>query len=223
MMVTIRMYRQHDLDLITLYRHPNFSLPAAIKKALIAYVRKEQLIIKQPAPYQMEKEKISRIVQVHINLNEEYEKDIIDWIKDIKEGFRNSVLKNIIRGYIAGPFIYTYQKSESAIDDTDANNKLFEDNIKIITPLKSFKSSKPRKKKKKDDGKKIQDSILAKEILSDNKEKKKDVVFIERIDDDDVKVEIPTKVEKKPEPQESVSQEDMDDMWGDIDSMMDQF
>ena len=241
MMITVRLYRQHDLDLIALYRHPSFSLPAAIKKALIAYVRQEQLIIKQPEPYEVSKEKISKIVQMHINLNETYDKDIIDWIKNTKEGYRNSVLKNMIRGYIAGPCIYTYQKGDNAISEATENNDLFDANIRNITTLTSNRASTPRKKTKKIDNRRVEDSLLAKQILSNNptNDVKKDVIFVERIDDDDIQVEIPTAIKKDPVyieesnvlQQENTKQsmpstltsEDDDDMWGDIDSMMDSF
>lgn len=223
MMITLRLYRQHDLDLITLYRHPSFSLPAAIKKALKAYVKKEQFAIKQPATYELPKEKISKIVQMHIALKEDEDSDIIEWIKDIKEGFRNSVLKNIIRGYLVGPYVYAYQKSSTACDLASENADLFDSNTRNITTLSANKSGTPRKKNKKKETGKVEDSILAKEILSDEPKKKDDTIFVERLEDE-VKVEIPTavketKIESKTETKnESASDEDM---WGDIDSMMD--
>ena len=229
MMITLRLYRQHDLDLITLYRHPSFSLPAAIKKALKAYVKKEQFAIKQPPTYELPKEKISKIVQMHISLKEDEDSDIIEWIKDIKEGFRNSVLKNIIRGYLMGPYIFSYQKSSDANDIASENADLFDSNTRNITTLSANKSGLPRKKNKKKDVGKVEDSVLAKEILSDEPKKKDDKIFVERLENEE-KVKIPTEVKKeikeetkkennKIETTDSMSDEE--DMWGDIDSMMD--
>lgn len=225
MMVTIRLYRQHDLDLIALYRHPNFSLSAAIKRALIAYVRKEQLSIQQPPTYDLPNEKISRIIQMHIVLNEEYDQDIIKWIKGTKEGYRNSVLKNIVRGYMIGPCVYSYQKDDNAKNEAIENNDLFLSNVKNATNLNKSKYNKSKKKKVKQDNKRVEDSVLAKEILSNDIPQKKDIVFVERIDDDDIKVEIPTKIEHKVEEPilSNTNEEDGDDMWGDIDSMMNAF
>lgn len=186
MMVTLRLYRQHDLDLITLYRHPSFSLANAIKRSLFAYVRKEQLTIKQPEPYQISNDKISKTVQMHIYLDTEIDKDIITWLKKTKEGYRNSVLKNIIRGYLSAPCIYSYQDSDTAIDDAIENKNLSDINIKNISEIKG-KGASSRKKSNKKDTRKVEDSQLAKEILNRKtvKSEKTDVIFIERIDDDE--------------------------------------
>lgn len=186
MMVTLRLYRQHDLDLITLYRHPSFSLPNAIKRSLLAYVRKEQLTIKQPEPYKISNDKISKTVQMHIYLDKEDDKDVINWLKQTKEGYRNSVLKNIIRGYLASPCIYSYQDSESAIENAVENNDLFNRNVKNISEIKG-KGAASRNKSNKKDNRKVEDSELAKEILNRQtvKSEKTDVVFVERINDDE--------------------------------------
>ena len=181
MMVTLRLYRQHDLDLITLYKHPSFSLPAAIKRSLIAYVRQEQLIIKQPIPYKLSNERIAKTVQIHIQLDESNDKDIIKWLKSTKEGYRNSVLKNIIRGYLAAPCIYSYHDEEAALELSNENNDIFESNIRNITEIKGRASTTRRTKKK--DTRKVEDSELAKEILNRKtvRSEKKNVVFVERI------------------------------------------
>lgn len=228
MMVTLRLYRQHDLDLITLYKHPSFSLPAAIKRSLIAYVRQEQLTIKQPAPYKLENKKIAKTVQIHIQLDETNDKDIIKWLKSTKEGYRNSVLKNIIRGYLAAPCIYSYHDEDAALDLSAENNDLFEANIRNITEVKG-RATSTRKSKKKDT-RRVEDSEIAKEILNRQtvRSEKKDVVFIERIDDDDVKTPEVTKIEKPQEikkpttfeqpvqPQEEVDDTDMFNMFDDL-------
>lgn len=186
MMVTLRLYRQHDLDLITLYRHPSFSLANAMKKALFAYVRKEPLIIKQPTPYEVSNDKISKTIQMHISLDAEMDKDIIQWLKQTKEGYRNSVLKNIIRGYLSAPCIYTYQDSTSALKSADENNDLFNANIRNLTEIKG-KGVASRKRSNKKDNRRVEDSELAKEILNRKtvKSEKTDVIFAERIGDDD--------------------------------------
>lgn len=195
MMVTLRLYRQHDLDLITLYKHPSFSLPLAIKNALFAYVRKEELIIKQPASYNVNNDKIAKTVQIHIQLDETKDTDIIKWLKNTKEGYRNSVLKNIIRGYLSSPCIYFYQDNADSLKDADENNKLFESNIKNITEIKGKKF--PKKSSKKNNIKKVEDSELANEILNRKTvlPQKTNTVFIERIDDDE-KIQELAKTEK---------------------------
>ena len=239
MMVTLRLYRQHDLDLITLYRHPSFSLPAAIKRSLFAYVNMEQLTIKQPDPYVLPKEKISKTVQIHIFLDEEKDKNIITWLKSTKEGYRNSVLKNIVRGYLAAPCIYSYQDNESSNDIAIQNNDLFESNIRNITEIKG-RAVQTRKKKKEDKTKRVEDSKLASEILNRKTVRKEnsDTIFVERIDDNDIPTPNITGVKNEQirlAQKESVnknnnynnenvnneiSQEEEDDMFGMFDDLM---
>ena len=231
MMVTLRLYRQHDLDLITLYRHPNFSLPNAMKTSLCAYVRNESFQIKQPEPYKIGEEKISKIVQMHIQLSEKTEGDVIAWLKNIKEGYRNSVLKNVIRAYISGPCTYSYIKdTESGIKHSTLILNEFENNSKELIEVKG--RGYQRTKTKKFDNRKVEDSVLAKEILSnDTKPKKQNNVFVERIDDNDVDVKelekITKKEEERPQPKEQEQQDTsaitLDDMLDDIDKMMDDF
>lgn len=222
MMVTLRLYRQHDLDLITLYRHPSFSLPAAIKRSLIAYVRKEQLIIKQPEPYKIGKEKISKTVQMHIQLDEKKDSDIIKWIKSTKEGYRNSVLKNIIRGYIAAPCIYSYQNEENAINSAIDNNDIFDANIRNITEIKG-RSYSTKKKIPKKDNRRVEDSELAKEILNRKtvRKEKNDFVFVERIDNEDIKAPEVTKKITESEPiKNQNNNEDDSEMFSMFDDLM---
>lgn len=251
MKVTLRLYRQHDLDLITLYRHPSFSLPIAMKTALCAYVRNERFHIRQPEPFQLPNEKISKIIQMHIYLNETKDKDVIKWIKGVKEGFRNSVLKNIIRSYLVAPCVYSYASSF----DAGVNNALtiidtFESNIRETVDVKGRNYRKSFVKKK--DDRKVEDSEIAAEILSKEEKKNKPAkkTFIERIDDDDTDVkalENITKPDAKEKsstskPQKEKEQEKskkekiqnnntsdtadtepttLDDMLDDIDAMMD--
>ena len=195
MMITLRLYRQHDLDLITLYRHPSFSLSNAIKKALCAYVRNESFYIEQPVPYDMGKEKVPKIVQIHIQLPDE-DNDAIEWIKGIKEGYRNSVLKNVVRGYIAAPCVYTYiANTQLGIAKATELNELFKSNIKETTSIKARNYVKSFRNKK--DNKKVEDSELAKTILSGKKEKTNGNVFIENVENkiDTKKLEEITKKE----------------------------
>ncbi len=231
MMVTLRLYRQHDLDLIALYRHPNFSLPAAMKTALCAYVRDESFFIKQPMPYAIGNEKISKIIQMHIQLSNTSDKDVIDWIKNIKEGYRNSVLKNIIRAYMLGGTIYPYALNQDiSIAKTNKISQLLEENVSEIIEIKgrgytkSQNNTLNKSSKKPLSNEKIEDSELANKILKgDSGKKPTDKIFVENIEKevDTKKLEEITKPEPK---QADTSPKDvslLDDMLDDIDAMMD--
>ena len=237
MMVTLRLYRQHDLDLITLYRHPLFSLPNAIKMSLCAYVRNQKFFIKQPQPYEIGNEKISKIVQIHIQLSEKSEGDVIEWLRNIKDGYRNSVLKNVIRAYMAGPCIYSYIKENNNTFENASNVfDIFESNIRETVEIKGRTYTKSNVKKQ--DSKKVEDSTLAASILSGNNIKKENN-FIENINEikkeekpqinkvekpkKDVKKAISIPKQEKIEPKKETQVENLDDMLDDIDAMMDDF
>ena len=146
---------------------------------------------------------------------------------------------------MAGPCVYSYSTNASeaanlALDVMDN----FESNIRETIEIKGRGYTKPVKRKV--DTRKVEDSVIAKTILSDNNKPQNKNVFVERIDDDNVdvkKLEDITKIEPKkeeikatpvvketPKVQETVvknepiieddSAETLDDMLDDIDAMM---
>lgn len=116
MKIKMRLYRQHDLDLIGLYINPNFSFRLVAKQALISYVRNVPFVIDAPKPV-YPKRKISRIIQTTI-LVDDQDEDVTDWIIKTKPGYRNSLIKNVIRGYISSPNVFLYHDISNFSTDT---------------------------------------------------------------------------------------------------------
>lgn len=98
MNIIVRFYWQHDLDLVALAKHPKFEMDVMMKKALTAYVRGESLSIPLPPrePYRVELDSC----YIHFTLNHKKDADLIEFIKTIRYGFRNSALKMIFRNYL---------------------------------------------------------------------------------------------------------------------------
>ncbi len=98
MNIIVRFYWQHDLDLVALAKHPDFEMDVMMKKALRAYVRGESLTIPLPPKesYRVELDSC----YIHFTLNHKKDADLIDFIKTIRYGFRNSALKMIFRNYL---------------------------------------------------------------------------------------------------------------------------
>ena len=99
MNVIVRFYWQHDLDLVALVKHPDFEMDVMMKKALAAYVRGDEdfsIPLPTPKPYRVELDSC----YIHFTLNHQKDKDLIDFIKTIRYGFRNSALKMIFRNYM---------------------------------------------------------------------------------------------------------------------------
>ena len=142
MNVVLRLYRQHDMDLIGLYLHSYFSFGRAIKQALIAYVRNDTTF-KITVPKEEElPETINKSYQLQIVLNEEKDKDIIEWLVQTNVGQRNSLIKNIMRYYLSSLYLNGY-RIES--EDMYYNNKKENEN-KIE---KSFELRKIERKNKR--------------------------------------------------------------------------
>lgn len=99
MNLIVRFYWQHDLDLVALVKHPDFKMETAMKDALKAYVRGDKdfsIPLPPPKPYRLELDSC----YIHFTLDHEKDQDIIEFLKTIRYGFRNSALKMILRQYL---------------------------------------------------------------------------------------------------------------------------
>lgn len=144
--ITVRLYKLHDYDLIYLYKNLQFPVRDAMKEALKSYVRNEPAFFKLPVK-KTDSDNLEKIknAQFHINLNEKEDSDLIIFLKGLKKFYRNSFLKNLLRGYLAGPAAYVYENSP---DINVSMNKM--DNIEnSMLNIKELKLLKKRKKRKK--------------------------------------------------------------------------
>jgi hypothetical protein len=117
-----------------------------MKEALKSYVRNEPVFFKLPVkkPDSDNLEKIKN-AQFHIKLDETEDSDLILFLQGLKKFYRNSFLKNLLRGYLAGPAAYVYE------DNPDINSSInkmdtIENSMLNIKELKSLKKRKKRKK-----------------------------------------------------------------------------
>ena len=103
---TLRLHRQHDLDLITLYRSSGFSFSKEVRAILVAYVKGDQYAPPVINYDNVDLSYIPTTIQYHLTLdpNDPDEKAVLDMLHDeIKYGYVNSFIKAIIRSYI--PYI----------------------------------------------------------------------------------------------------------------------
>ena len=113
MNVTVRLYWQHDLDLVALSIHPEFDIGKWIKRAVIAWAREDKSFYIPsplfPQPYSAKIESTT----IHFKLSPEKEADVISCIHGIRTGFRNSAMKLIFRTYLRSPYMAPYYDSET--------------------------------------------------------------------------------------------------------------
>lgn len=98
MNILVRFYKLQDLDLLELKSRENFHIGKQLKAALCAFVRNEKLIIDIPEKKTSKNYQKNDCILLRLNSNED--QDIIDFIKYIHPGYRNSLIKNILRLYI---------------------------------------------------------------------------------------------------------------------------
>ena len=105
--VYVRLYWQHDLDLIALHYSP--SVPKVgflMKEALAAHVRNtpyevyvpEKIMFRQPI----------KSCNANVRLYEGKDDDLIDYIKSLHYGLRSNAMKMILRNYLNHMFILPY-------------------------------------------------------------------------------------------------------------------
>lgn len=117
MKVIIYLYRRHDMDLVTLYKNPNFGFRKVLIKAIYSYATGHPYIISAPATYNAADKNFKSRYRIELNFDEQKDSDIITWLKTIKPNYRCITLKCIMRGHIVGPIVYGCTN-----DTSDSNN-----------------------------------------------------------------------------------------------------
>lgn len=110
MNVTIRLYKKQDLDLISLYQCPGFSLAQTIRSVINSCASANPIQIDLPdEQLYIPLSQLKQSIQFHIIFTEE--KDgaaTIDFLKRVLPGYRNNFIKNLIRCYMNGMQMHYY-------------------------------------------------------------------------------------------------------------------
>lgn len=122
---TIRLYKIHDMDLLSLESR-NFSLVRAVYCALKAFANDEVFMISPPGkiigPVDL---KGRRWIHRQLKLDEEKDADMIRILDKFKDGARNNFLKNILRIYLNRPYSSCFLNNEE-------DEAWFEEKLKIF-------------------------------------------------------------------------------------------
>lgn len=98
---TFRLHRQHDMDLIVLYRNKNWGFTRELKKALIAYAND---LPYTPPPFEdtLTAGYVDTSITFHISLSptDEKQKRVLNLLDDIRYGYGNSFVKALFRSYL---------------------------------------------------------------------------------------------------------------------------
>ena len=109
---TFRLHRQHDMDLIALYRSEDFNFTKELKKALIAYAND---LPYTPPPFEdtFAAGYVGTSVTFHISLSptNAEQKKVLDLLGDVKYGYGNSFVKALFRSYLPVLPLSAYSKN----------------------------------------------------------------------------------------------------------------
>lgn len=115
MQITVRLYRQHDMDLVGLYRTKDFKFQRHLKNALKAYAEGKDYRIDHPGDEDIRKGYVPKIVQLHIYLNPSLDNNAISVLQTIREGYRGAFLKALFRKYLNNEPLAAYKDRKDLI------------------------------------------------------------------------------------------------------------
>ena len=165
MVITMRLYRMHDLDLLYLYKMPDISIQKIIRNVLKAYVvernsihgiQNRVVIPRTEFPFKTPKSAL-----IHIRLDDENDKAVVEWIEQIPKGVRNAMLKNILRGYLSFPMTIPYETDVANTTTNNTTNLLSGETKKKTTK----KTTSAKKTEKKED---VAQDVLSAPLYSDS-------------------------------------------------------
>ena len=103
MIVTVRIYKRHDPDLVHLIEKYEFDIKKAVYCALSGHIKGEVFVISLPKKRDVPYKTSGRIIRGDLRLNEMEDEALIRFISQIPGGERNCALKTILRLYLRLP------------------------------------------------------------------------------------------------------------------------
>lgn len=218
------------MDLMYLYKMPMVSIQKIIKTVLKSYVH-DRLSINSThdrviIPRTPHDNPLPQSAQFHIHIDDTEDKEIVDWIEQIPKGYRNAMIKNILRGYVDFPITIPYEREVEIL--TSKNKVTNKGSISNLNKTLAKQNGKIKKQKenppKPVDTEKLINNILEKK---DEPQKPKTPIKLEEADEIlDTKQEQPAlqpkQNETKQENQDTDESTDVD-MFDDFEDMMNKF
>lgn len=111
--ITLRLYRMHDLDIITFVETHKLDFRKAMYCALKAFSKGEVFVIDIPPKREEGSElDLRRVYSLMMYLDTERDKEVIEMLSKIKEGCRNNFMKNLLRLYLCHPMSEVFLNHE---------------------------------------------------------------------------------------------------------------
>ena len=144
---TIRLYKAHDLDLITFYETHQFNIIKAMYSALVSFSKKEHFVIEVPPQRLKQLNNVRRVYQKTLILDDEKDAEAINLLSKIAEGYRNNFLKNLLRLYLCNPISEEFLINKKDEDFFNDMFSVFRKGRRIASAGKLNKRNKQYEKK----------------------------------------------------------------------------
>ncbi len=146
--ICIRLYKRTDRDLINLYMNPTFNISKAMKAVVMGFVRRQPVVVACPAPFIAAESDISSF-RVDFCVSGA-DSDVSDWLKkNIKQGQRNSFIKNLFRACCDNGGLIGFAADDSAASEIATRTPMLSRSLQGATPQKTVNIIKPKGRTKK--------------------------------------------------------------------------
>lgn len=158
---TIRLYKKHDLDLISFLDTHNMNFRKAVYCALTAFAKGDVFVIKIPPRVESPKP-LRKKYDFRLLLNPETDRAVIDMLDGIEDGYKNNFIKNILRMYLCTPVTSEFLKDPAKIDEFETRFNMFKKGRRVADAARVKKmrgredrlgdifSAAPREKRKQE-------------------------------------------------------------------------
>lgn len=142
---TIRLYRLHDLDLITFIMTHEFDIMHAIYSSVTAFAKGEAFLISIPPLTTTEMPQLRRVYTKTLILDTEKDELTISMLDRVSPGTRNNFFKNLLRLYLMYPFSECFFNSSEDLHFFEEKLKVFRTGQREVRAGKLKKSRYPIK------------------------------------------------------------------------------
>ena len=155
MVISIRIYRQHDMDLVTLACDKDFGLGREMKRVLLSAANETPLVPKEIPDISFTEGYVPRMIRVQFSLSPKKpeEAKAFQLLSKVKRGYRCSFLKALFRNqYITLPlseYLITSgfvlrKEQKPMIQDNETNNSVPEKKKEKLHPTEQIPVDVPK-------------------------------------------------------------------------------
>lgn len=102
-----------DFDLLALSQNSRYKIGKEIKQALRMYIRGDMQSLTLPDRRSAPQEVTIEQRRISITLNDQADKDVIEWLNQIQPGCKSTAIKSVYRNMLEAPYLIGMEKAGS--------------------------------------------------------------------------------------------------------------